>query len=100
MKKLMEEIEKALAEYIIVLRDSFANCHRAEDRPLYEKYLAEAAIMLAEVHLGGSLTKLKERVASERHSYGWGYLSYEEGEAAESAFHKFATLVEQSKDLV
>jgi hypothetical protein len=91
----MEQIERALAEYIIVLRNSRDNCHRAEDRPKYEWHLAEAAVMLAEIHLGGSLAQLKKRVAQERHGYGWDYLSYDEGTAAEKAFDRFAKLVEK-----
>jgi hypothetical protein len=92
----MEQIERVLAEYIIVLRNSRDHCHRAEDRPTYDKHLAEAAVMFAEIHLGGSLAQLKKRVAGERQGYGWGYLSYDEGSAAEKAFDRFATLVEQA----
>ena len=97
MAAQMEQIERILAEYIIVLRNSRDKCHRAEDRPKYERHLAEAAVMLAEIHLGGNLAQLKKRVAGERHGYGWDYLSYDEGSAAESAFHKFATFVEESR---
>jgi hypothetical protein len=42
----------------------------------------------------GRIDELRELVAGERHSYGWGYLSYAEGAAAEKAFHQFATIVE------
>ena len=59
-----------------------------------------AAIMLAEIHLGYPLPKLKERLESEKHTYGWGYLSDEEGKAAEAAFHKLMEIVEKNKDVV
>jgi hypothetical protein len=50
--------------------------------------------MYALLHRDEPLSMLKEKVAEERHNYGWGYLQGSEGEAAESAFHKFATLIE------
>lgn len=73
----MENILSGLAEYILVLQKSLENCHRAEDRISYEKHLSKAAIMLADYYLNGDLNRLKERVAEEGHSYGWGYLSYD-----------------------
>jgi hypothetical protein len=61
-------------------------------------HLAAAAIMLAEIYLGGSsLAQLRKHVAEERHRYGWEYLSYDEGTAAESAFYRFATFVEKER---
>ncbi len=93
-----EKIKNELAKYIVVLRDSWINCHRTEDRPLYEKHLAFAAIMFAEVQIEFPLTKLKQSVETERHRYGTSYLSNAEGLAAESAFHKFATFIEDSID--
>jgi hypothetical protein len=91
----MEKIKNALAEYILVLRDSQTNCKRAEDRDTYTGHLAAAAVMLAEVCQGYPIEKLIERVKHEEHSYGWGYLSYEEGEAAEMAFNKLASLIKK-----
>ena len=87
----VKKIEDALTEYINVLAEgtSYAN-----DRHLYEGHLAKAAIMFAIVHGGEPLSRLKEKVAEERHSYGWGYLQGSAGEAVEAAFHKFATLIE------
>ncbi len=93
-----EKIKNELAKYIIVLRDSFVNCNRTEDRPLYEKHLAVAAIMFAEIQTEFSLSQLKEDVASERRSYGWSYLSDAQGLAAEQAFYEFATFIEDSID--
>lgn len=50
--------------------------------------------MFAAIVNDESISKLKELVAAERRSYGWDYLSEPAGEAAEKAFHAFATLVE------
>jgi len=41
-----------------------------------------------------SISKLKKLVATERRSYEWDYLSESVGEAAEKAFHSFASMVE------
>lgn len=90
----VEKIKDEPAKYIIVLRDSLVNCHRVEDRLLYEKQLAVAAMMIAEVQTKFSLNQLKGTVAFERHSYGWSYLSDSEGLAAETAFHNLANLIE------
>jgi hypothetical protein len=36
-----------IAQHILNLREAASMTHRAEDRPLYEKYLADAAVLLA-----------------------------------------------------
>lgn len=90
----MKSIEDALAEYIDTLATSAAHCHHANDRPLYDKHLAAAAIMFASFRRTGSTTVLKEYVAQERRAYGRSFLSGPEGEGAESAFDRFAKLVE------
>jgi hypothetical protein len=90
----MKKIEDALTEYVVILDDSLGRTSFANDRHIYVDHLAAAAIMYAILHRDEPLSRLKEKVAEERHNYGWGYLQGSEGEAAESAFHKFATLVE------
>ena len=35
------------AEYVLGLSQALANTHHAEDRPLYQTYLADAAVLLA-----------------------------------------------------
>lgn len=52
--------------------------------------------MYAALEKHRSMKKLKELVASERHSFGWDYLDGSEGKAAEAAFDAFAKLVETS----
>ena len=89
-----KKIEDALAHYIGVLSDSLRQTSRANDRHVYMAHLAEAAIMFASVHRGEPLSMLKERVAAEVRSYGWGYLEGAEGDAAEGAFRELAALVE------
>lgn len=90
----MQDIEKALARYVGILSASAKRTTYANDRSTYTKHLAAAAVMFASLHSDSPLEALKEQVADERHSYGWGFLSGEEGSAAERAFHEFAKLVE------
>ena len=90
----MEQLKSALAEYISTLETSAEKTNRAEDRTIYQKHLAAAALMYVTLEKNRSLEKLKELVATERHSYGWGYLDGSEGDIAETAFDAFAKLVE------
>jgi hypothetical protein len=90
----MERLKSALAEYIATLEASAAKTHRAEDRSRYQQHLAAAALMYAALEKHRSVEKLKQIVASERHSYGLDYLDGPEGKAAEAAFNAFAKIVE------
>ena len=90
----MECHKAALADYIAVLEKSARETDRAEDRSRYQQHLASAALMYAAIAKQCSLEGLRELVASERHSYGWSFLSGPPGEAAETAFDQFAKLVE------
>ena len=89
----MSKLLDALARYVAVLSHSAHETHRAEDRAIYTQHLATAARFFLAVH-SGRIDELKSLVASERRAYGWGYLSYAEGSAAEKAFDDFAKFVE------
>lgn len=89
------EFEAALAAYVGVLCRAADQASRAEDRPRYEKHLAEAARMFKSLHADDAVRELKSIVARERHNYGWSFLSDEEGQRAEAAFDLFARLVER-----
>ena len=43
----MDSKQTALADYVLCLSESFAHTHHAGDRPLYQSYLADAAVLLA-----------------------------------------------------
>jgi hypothetical protein len=89
----MVDLTSALADYIAVLAASADRTTRAEDRSAYTRHLSEAARMFADLH-GRQLDRLRERVAAERHAYGWSYLSGDAGEAAEAAFDALARRIE------
>jgi hypothetical protein len=50
--------------------------------------------MFAAVHIG-AFDDLRRLVDEERHSYGWGFLSGDEGNRAEAAFAAFAESVDR-----
>jgi hypothetical protein len=63
-------LNSALAGYVLCLERCLANTHRAEDRPIYEKYLADAAGILAS-SINGSVDSLSSRI--ETHDRLWGH---------------------------
>ena len=89
----MGDLLDALSTYVSVLARSARETHRAEDRQTYTRHLAAAAQLFVAIH-SGRIDDLRALVASERHAYGWGYLSDAEGAAAEGAFDEFARRVE------
>jgi hypothetical protein len=93
----MEKYRKALVEYVSVLQTSADNTNQTEDRPKYDGHLANSARMFVAIEKYSSLEKLRHLVEEERHSFGWGYLVGPTGNAAESAFNAFASLVETAK---
>ena len=93
----MQKYEKELADYAAILEQSARTTHRAEDRNKYQQHLATVALMFVAIVKDRSMSKLKELVAAERHSYGWGYLYESAGEEAEKGFHAFASLVESDE---
>ena len=55
-------MKSELADYILCLAESLAHTKQANDRPLYEKYLADAAVLLALLETGITLGEFKQRV--------------------------------------
>ena len=63
-------LEKALARYILYLSESSDATHRAEDRPVYTSYLADAAVLLALVVNGADKSKIEQHIKD--HERLWG----------------------------
>jgi hypothetical protein len=89
----MDDLAEALRVYVASLAKSADETTRAEDRTAYTRHLAEAARMFAAFH-ADDLAALRERIAAERRSFGWGFLSGEPGAATEAAFDALARAVE------
>ena len=63
-------MKKELATYILKLNESAQLTKQAEDRPLYEKYLASAAVILALVENDAEKETIKNEI--ESHERLWG----------------------------
>ncbi len=59
-----------LAAYILELNDASKNTHQAEDRRLYDKYLASAAVILALTERGAESETIKNEI--QAHERLWG----------------------------
>ena len=59
-----------LATCILSLKSAPQKTHRAEDRPIYEKYLADAAVLLAMAEMNSSSEVIAEAIRS--HDRLWG----------------------------
>jgi len=86
-------LQSTLASYVATLERCLANTHRAEDRSIYEKYLADAAGILASSVLGESMDILRSRF--EAHERLWGHTwlqdaAYREASSAWGAVMKEA----------
>ena len=67
-------LPQLLADYVLALSDSLGRTHRAEDRPLYERYLAESAVLLALAVRGTASEALATRVAQHERLWGQTFL--------------------------
>lgn len=63
-------MKKELAEYVLKLNEAAQSTKRAEDRPLYEKYLAHAAVILALAESGAEKETIQKEV--QTHERLWG----------------------------
>jgi len=86
------DLEDALADYIAILDRCATATTRTEDRSVYQGHLAAAAMMFVAIRQNDS-ESLQRLVDSERRGFGWGYLSGDEGAAAETAWTRFVDAV-------
>lgn len=68
------KMKKEVAKYILMLRDAAKATHQAEDRPIYEKYLADAAVILALVEENVKQDIIAEAVATHERLRGHTWL--------------------------
>ena len=67
----MKKTEKAFAKYILDLSEGLSNTDCAEDRPIYETYLADVAVLFAMVVEGADRDAIQQRI--EQHERLWGH---------------------------
>jgi hypothetical protein len=66
----MDAITHSLARYVLSLFQASEGTHRAEDRPLYRMYLADAGVLLALAVMGAERDHLRRHM--EQHERLWG----------------------------
>ena len=87
-------MKKELATYIIKLNDAAQLTKQAEDRPLYEKYLASAAVILALVENGASKETIKNEVQSHERLWGNSWLVDDAYIEPSNAWQKVKAMIE------
>lgn len=70
-KQVIKQVEKTLARYILDLSEGLSKTQCAEDRPLYEAYLADVAVLFAMVVEGADKEAIQQRI--EQHDRLWGH---------------------------
>jgi len=85
---------ESLAQYVGALLESADTTHRSENRPRYERHLAQAARMFYAIRRDPALVQLSAVVAEERRAFGWSFLSGDDGARVEHEFNAFAQAVE------
>jgi hypothetical protein len=81
-----------LAEYILCLSENLALTRHANDRPLYEKYLADAAVLLALVERGINVEELHQRIENHERLLSNTWLVGGEHKSVFKAWNKFKGL--------
>jgi len=84
-------LSSTLAAYVLSLERCLANTHRAEDRSIYENYLADAAGILASAVMGAPIANLNSRVEAHERLWGHAWLQdkvYREAASAWNAVKK------------
>lgn len=85
-----------LTDYILCLSDCLNITRQANDRPLYEKYLADAAVILALVERGTSVEALRQRVENHKRLLSNTWLVGGEHKSVFEAWEKFKDLLKRS----
>ena len=89
----MNKIEKAFARYILDLSEGLSNTHCAEDRPIFEAYLADVAVLFAMVVEGADRDAIQKRI--EQHERLWGHTWLQD-----SAYKKPREIFDKIKELL
>ena len=79
---------KELAEYVLRLRDAAGATRRAEDRPIYEKLLADAGVLLALAETVTDQNAIANAVASHERLWGHTWLQDPVFEKPSAAWQK------------
>ncbi len=81
-------LQQQLAEYVRALEDGSKATHCAEDGALYEKYLADAAGLLAAACAGRPADEVRSRFSEHNRLWGYTWLKDPEYKAAAELWAK------------
>lgn len=91
----MDSKQAALADYILCLSQSLEHTHHANDRPLYQSYLADISVLMAMLVRGAELSEIQSRIKSHGRLLGWSFIAGPEHDAVAKAWQTFASLYER-----
>lgn len=85
----MDSSLKALADYVSCLSESLAHTAHANDRPLYQLYLADVAVLLALVVRGSESSQLVVRIEQHERIRAQTFLAGPEHAAIAESWQRF-----------
>jgi hypothetical protein len=88
-------LEIKLAKYVLALEECLATTHRAEDRALYERYLADAAGILASCTMKEATSAMVSRIESHERLWGTTWLRDDVYRKAAAAWAEFTEEVKR-----
>jgi hypothetical protein len=80
---------KSLADYVICLSESAAHTHHADDLPLYQTYLADAAVLLALAASGSGISQLQVPIEQHERLRAHAFLAGPEHAAIAESWQRF-----------
>ena len=85
----MDSKQAALADYVLCLSESLAHTHHADDRPLYQSYLADSAVLFAILVRGSETGQLQARIEEHERLSGQTFLVGPEHTAVAESWQRF-----------
>lgn len=82
-----------LADYILCLSETLAHTKQANNRPLYNMYLADAAVLLAQAERGVSVEELRRGVEDHERLLSNTWLVGDEHKAVFETWKRFKSLL-------
>ena len=88
-------MDQTIAAYLLKLSEAAANTHWAVDRPLYEKYLAGAGVLLAHAINGMPVSELVPLLRDHDRLLGMTWL---QGPEHKAIFEAWQDVIDQAPD--
>ena len=88
-------MEQTIAAYVLKLAEAAEHTHTAGDRPLYEKYLADAGVLLARAVAGAPVSELVPLVRAHDRLLGITWL---QGPEHQAIFDAWQGVIDQAPD--